>query len=146
MTTVSAIKSNIEGPLPLVREVQAAPPSPTEALGPVLGGAAPAVHEHVQSPLAMCGQAVVAAATLAVQGHADVELATGQIKPLSNFFLTVAASGERKTATDQLALAAVRKHEEMLAEKYTAERLSYLNDNEAWDAGRRRAVNTHKGN
>jgi uncharacterized protein DUF3987 len=94
----------------------------------------------------MCGQAVLAAATLAVQGHADVELATGQIKPLSNFFLTVAASGERKTATDQLALAAVRKHEEMLAEKYAAERLAYLNDQAAWEAARKRAINAHKGN
>src|SRR5262249_50708378 len=146
MTTVSAIKSNIEGPLPLVREVQEATPFPVGALGPVLGGAARAVHEHVQSPLAMCGQAVLAAATLAVQGHADVELATGQIKPLSNFFLTVAASGERKTATDQLALAAVRKHEEMLAEKYAAERLAYLNDHAAWEAARKRAIHTHKGN
>jgi hypothetical protein len=93
----------------------------------------------------MCGQAVLAAATLAVQGHADLELATGQIKPLSNFFLTVAASGERKTATDQLALAAVRKHEEILAEKYAAERLAFLNDHAAWDAARKRAISKHKG-
>ena len=96
MTTVPLIKSKNEKPLPLVREVQQATPFPVDALGPVLGGAACAVHEHVQSPLAMCGQAVLAAATLAVQGHADVELATGQIKPLSNFFLTVAASGKER--------------------------------------------------
>jgi hypothetical protein len=146
MTAVSVIKSNIEKPLPLVREVQQATPFPVEALGPVLSEAARAIHEHVQSPLAMGGQAVLAAATLVVQGLADVELATGQIKPLSNFFLTVAASGERKTATDQLALAAVRKHEEMLAEKYRAERIAFLNDHAAWEAARKRAISTHKGN
>ncbi|MBN8974853.1 MAG: DUF3987 domain-containing protein [Rhizobiales bacterium] len=88
----------------------------------------------------------MAAATLVVQGHADVELATGQIKPLSNFFLTVAASGERKTATDQRALTPVRKHEEFLAEKYKAERLAYLNDLAAWEAARKKAISSHKGN
>src|SRR3984893_9312139 len=118
MTNQAVITSNLEKPLPLVREVQPAAPFPDQALGPVLGAAAKAIQEHVQSPLAMCGQAVLAAAALAVQGHVDVELATGQVKPVSNFFLTVAASGERKTATDGLALSAVRKHEAFLAEQY----------------------------
>lgn len=146
MITVSALKSDIEKPLPLVRQVQLATPFPVEALGPALSDAAIAIHEHVQSPLAMCGQAVLAAATLVVQGHVDVELATGQIKPISNFFLTVAASGERKTATDQRALAPIRKHEEFLAEKYKAERLAFLNDHAAWEAARKKAINSNKGN
>lgn len=140
------LKHADERPLPLVRQVQPATIFPVEALGPILGNAAVAIHEHVQSPLAMCGQAVLAAATLVVQGHADVELTTGQIKPLSNFFLTVAASGERKTATDQRALAPVRKHEEFLAEKYKAERLAYQNDHAAWEAARKRAISSNKGN
>jgi len=48
--------------------------------------------------LAICGQSALAAATLAVQAHADIELPNQQAKPLANYFLTVAASGERKTA------------------------------------------------
>ncbi|MDI2073043.1 YfjI family protein [Bradyrhizobium sp. Mp27] len=143
--SVTMLKGTIERPLPLVRQAQPAGSFPIEALGPVLGDAAAAIHEHVQSPLAMCGQAVLAAAALVVQGHADVELATGQIKPVSNFFLTVAASGEKKTATDQRALAPVRKHEEFLAETYKAERQAFLNDHAAWDAARKAAINSHKG-
>jgi hypothetical protein len=139
-------KNAMERPLPLVRQPQPAAAFPVAALGPLLADATVAIHDYVQSPLAMCGQAVLAAATLVVQGHADVELATGQIKPLSNFFLTVAASGERKTATDQRALAPVRKHEEFLAEKYPAERLTFLNDHAAWDAARKKAISSHKGN
>jgi hypothetical protein len=146
MTNQAVIKSNLEKPLPLVREVQPAAPFPVRALGPVLGAAAEAIQEHVQSPLAMCGQAVLAAATLVVQGHADVQLAIGQIKPLSNFFLTVAASGERKTATDSLALVPIRKHEEFLTERYQIERPRFLNDHAAWEAARRKATNSHKGN
>jgi hypothetical protein len=105
-----------------------------------------AIHDYVQSPLAICGQAVLAAAALAVQGHADIELATGQIKPLSNYFLTIAASGERKTATDSMALAPIRKHEAYLAEIYQAELPRFQNDKLAWEAARRKAIQSNKGN
>jgi hypothetical protein len=133
-------------PLPLVRQVTPAEAFPVEALGEVLGSAARAIHDHVQSPLAICGQAVLAAATLAAQGHADVELATGQVKPLSNFYLTIAASGERKTATDSMALSPIRKHEAYLAEIYQAELPRFLNDKAAWEAARKKAIGSNKGN
>jgi hypothetical protein len=93
----------------------------------------------------MCCQAVLAAATLAVQGSADVELPTGQIKPIANFFLTVAGSGERKSATDSFALGPIRKHEEILLETYAAELPAYNNAKAAWDAARKKACISHKG-
>jgi hypothetical protein len=148
MTEVVTVLKEFQGqrPLPLVRQVPPAETFPVEALGEVLGSAALAIHDYVQSPLAMCGQAVLAAATLAVQGHADVELATGQVKPLSNFFLTVAASGERKTATDGMALSPIRKHEAYLAEIYQAEWPRFQNDKIAWEEARKKAVTLNKGN
>src|SRR4051812_14648090 len=82
-----------EPPRPLMRELPPADRFPVNALGEVLVPAARAIHDCVQAPLAICGQSVLAAATLAVQGHADVELPTRQTKPLTNFFLTVAATG-----------------------------------------------------
>ncbi len=48
--------------------------------------------------MAICAQSVQAAATLAVQGHADVELPTGHARPVSGFYVTVAATGDRKSA------------------------------------------------
>ena len=89
-----------------VRDVKAAAadPFPVDALGGVLEAAARAIHDKVQAPMAICAQAVMASATLAVQAHADVVLPTGQSKPLSCYFVTVAASGERKTACDGEAL------------------------------------------
>ncbi|MBR1197807.1 DUF3987 domain-containing protein [Bradyrhizobium sp. AUGA SZCCT0158] len=148
MTEVVTVLKELQGPrpLPLVREVVPADAFPVEALGEVLGSAALAIHDHVQSPLAMCGQAVLAAATLTVQGHADVEVATGQVKPLSNFYLTIAASGERKTATDSMALSPIRKHESYLAEIYQAELPRFQNDMIAWEAARKKAVTSNKGN
>jgi hypothetical protein len=98
-----------EPPRPLMREMPPADPFPIEALGP-LAAAAKAIHDRVQAPLAICGQSVLAAATLAVQGHANVELPIGgkRSKPLSSYFVTVAESGERKTEADHHALWAIR--------------------------------------
>jgi hypothetical protein len=145
MSGVIKAEFRAERPLPLLRALPAPEAFPVEALGDVLGPAAEAIQDIVQSPWAMCSQAVLAAATLAVQGFADVELPTGQIKPISNFFLTVAGSGERKSATDGLALAPIRKHEEILLETYVAELPAYNNAKAAWDAARKKACNSHKG-
>lgn len=148
MNNVVAVPSEFraEGPLPLLRELPPPESFPIEALGQILGPAAAAIQDTVQSPWAICGQAVLAAATLAVQGHADVQLPTGQVKPVSNFFLTIAASGERKSATDSLALGPVRKHEEALAETYRMEYPGFLNDKLAFEAARKKAITANKGN
>jgi Protein of unknown function (DUF3987) len=134
-----------EAPRPLMRELPPADPFPVDALGEVLAPAARAIHDRVQAPLAICGQSVLAAATLAVQGHADVELPTRQAKPLTNFFLTVAATGERKTAVDGEALWPVRKREAALREKFDAEGRDYDNSRLAWEKARDAATKNGKG-
>ncbi|UGX92331.1 DUF3987 domain-containing protein [Bradyrhizobium barranii subsp. barranii] len=145
MSSVIKAEFSAERPLPLVRALPAPEAFPIEALGDVLAPAAAAIQDVVQSPWAMCCQGVLAAATLAVQGFADVELPTGQVKPISSFFVTVAGSGERKSATDALALRPVRKHEEMLLEAYLAELPGYNNAKGAWDAAKKKACNANKG-
>ncbi len=91
-------------PQPLRREPPPAAPYPVEALGDVLGGMARRLAEVVQCPPALAGQAVLAAATLAAQAHADITI-DGRTYPLSEFFVTVAGTGERKSAADREALA-----------------------------------------
>jgi len=86
-----------ESPRPLARRLPPADPFPVEALGDVLGAAARAINDRIQAPPAICGQSVLASAALATQGHAMIELPTGQTKPLSNDFVTVAETGERKS-------------------------------------------------
>jgi hypothetical protein len=73
-----------EPPRPLCREPEPAETFPVYALGDVLGPAASGIQERVQAPLAICGQSVLAVATLAVQGHADVELPTGARAPIND--------------------------------------------------------------
>lgn len=100
-----------ETPEPLIRETDPADPFPVDALGPMLEPAALAIREHTLAPMALGAQSVLATASLVVQGFKDLELPTGQIKPVSCFFLSIAATGERKTACDTLALRPVRRFE-----------------------------------
>jgi hypothetical protein len=134
-----------EPPRPLIRELPPADPFPIDALGDVLGSAAMAIHERVRCPLAICGQSVIAAATLAIQAHADVELPTGHVRPISNFFVTIAETGERKTAADSEALWPVRKREKALREAYDEALPSYENQKIAWEKARDLAVKKAKG-
>jgi hypothetical protein len=53
-----------EPPRPLIRDLPPADPYPIDALGDVLAAAARAIHDRVQAPFAICGQSVLAAATL----------------------------------------------------------------------------------
>jgi hypothetical protein len=136
-----------EPPRPLMREVPSADPFPVDALGDVLAPAARGIHDRVQAPIAICGQSVLAAAALAVQGHADVLLPIGggHAKPVSSYFVTVAATGERKTECDKLAGWAMRKREKAIRDKFDLNLPAYINDKAAWDKAREAAQKHAKG-
>jgi len=116
------------------------------ALGPVLENAARAIMDRVQCPDAIAAQSVLGSASLAAQAHADVSIpATGHARPLSLFLVTVAASGERKSAADGEALAPLRRREEALRDHYAREKPSYDNAKAAWDEARKKALGKGKG-
>lgn len=104
-------------PEPLRRPPVAPPPYPVDALGGCLGAASERLHEVLQCPLALCGQSLLAAASLAAQSHADVVI-DGRREPLSLWHLTVAESGERKSAADQWALRAHRERERDMTDQH----------------------------
>lgn len=136
-----------EPPRPLTRELPPADPFPIDALGGVLGAAAGAIHDRVQAPLAICGQSVLGAASLALQGHADVVLPIGgdQSRPISNFLVTIGESGERKSECDKQALWPIRTREKALREQHDFDAPSYLNDKAAWDRARECTLKGGKG-
>ncbi|MBL9028869.1 MAG: DUF3987 domain-containing protein [Caedimonas sp.] len=92
-----------------------------QALGSLLSQAAEGICDIIQAPLEICGQSVLAAATLAVQAHGDVSLPIGQKKPISGYFVSVAATGERKSSCDGEALAPAKTYEESLSTEYKQE-------------------------
>jgi Protein of unknown function (DUF3987) len=133
-----------ESPRPLMRELPPADRFPVDALG-VLAPAALAIHDRVRAPIAICGQSVLAAGTLSVQGHANVELPMGHAKPVSGYFVSIGATGERKNGVDQEALGPIRKRESVLREVHSSEQLQYENEKEAWSAARKAAIKRAKG-
>jgi len=114
-------------PEPLRREIPPSEPYPISALGPILSDAANRIMDVIQAPDALCGQSVLAAASLAVQPYANVEI-DGRQRPLSGFFVTIGESGERKSGVDEQALWEHRKYEEELYQKYQDDFIRYEND------------------
>ena len=133
-----------EPPRPLCRPVGAPEPFPVDALGP-LKAPALAIQAHSKAPVAICAQAVLGAAALVAQAHADVVLPTGQARPISLFLLTIAASGERKSAVDSLALGAIYERETELRDIYRAETKAFEQDLDIWEAKKAEAKARMKG-
>ena len=125
----------VDAKRPLFRPLPPAPTFPLHALG-ALRPAAEAVQMRTQAPFAICAQSVLAAVTLAVQAHRDVELPGGGRRPLTGIFASVAESGERKSSVDQIALAPVHRIEEKWRQDHGAQMHAYLCDLEAWKAAR----------
>jgi hypothetical protein len=130
---------------PLYRPLPPALPYPIEALGP-LRPAAEAVHLVTQAPIALCAQSVLAAAALAVQAHHDVILPGGGRKPLTQIFVSIAESGERKSSVDRIALHAVYQVESKWREQNEGLVASYLADLAGWKEAVERAKKNGKGN
>ena len=127
-----------EGPQPLVREVPPGAAYPAQALGP-LTGAVQAVQGTTQAPVAIPAASALAVASLAVQGFADVET-LGGIRPLSLYALTIARSGERKSACDAPLMAALRVHEKEQAKAQRDAMQSWLNAAAIWKGERDRIL------
>lgn len=136
-------------PEPLRATLPPAQPYPVEALGPVLGAAARALHDAIKAPLVLCCQSVLAGASLAAQAHYDVQLPWGQIRPLSLFMATVGESGERKTAVDDVVLGAAKNQERTDLETYQTDLGAYELELESWkqagDAAKRAATTKKAG-
>jgi hypothetical protein len=71
-------------------------PYPVDALGPHLAPVVCCIAEATQVPVELAAQAVLAVGSLAVQGHASVRVLTGEIRPVTCFFLIIAESGSAR--------------------------------------------------
>ncbi|PRW92713.1 MULTISPECIES: YfjI family protein [Pseudomonas] len=104
-------------PRPLIESNPVAQPYPVQALGGILGPVVERMAEVIGVPQALAAQSVLAASALATQGHAGLQL-DGRNYPLSLYLITVAASGDRKTAADRCALLPAREWEREQWQRY----------------------------
>jgi len=127
-----------QAPEPLRRPTPPPEPYPMQELGEVLGPAAQSLRRVIQAPDAICGASILAAASLATQGLANV-IRDGQEIPLSLWCLSVAESGERKSAVDKEAMRPIRDHEKCLMETHASAKQSHDNKMEEWKVRRDKA-------
>lgn len=136
-----------EEPARLLREIPPGARYPIEALGP-LREAAEAVHDITQAPPALGAQSALGVASLAAQALGDVETLGGSA-PCSLFLLSIAQSGERKSAGDRLLMRPVFEYQRELGAAAADEFAAYRNRLDIWQAKRSAivaAAKTKKGN
>jgi len=103
-------------PTPLFGELREADQVPWQALGP-LADAISGISTLTQAPAAIAMQSVLTVVSTATQGLGDVETLHGNV-PISLFALTIAQSGERKSACDALATRAIKQIDQELERQY----------------------------
>ncbi len=128
----------MEGPQPLVRDIPRGTDYPVNALGP-LRAAVEAVQAATQAPVAIAAQSALSVASLAVQAHANVETLAGPV-PVSLYALTIAQSGERKSACDRLVMQGLRDHEKAQTDAYREDLADWITAHKVWTAKRDRLV------
>ena len=133
-----------EGPQPLLREIAPGAAYPVAALGP-LADAVRAVQGATQAPVELPAASALAVASLAVQGFADVETLGGN-RPLALYALTIARSGERKSACDAPLMVALRDYEKDQAEAQRGAVASWQNAHALWKGERDRILAEAKRN
>lgn len=120
---------------PLIAHTEALP-YPIDALPTLIRNAVTEVCGFVKSSESMVSMSALAALSLAIQAHTDVQRAEKLEGPCSLFFCCIADSGERKTTCDSYFTKALRDYQ--ARESETAKPLidAYKTDLEVWAAQR----------
>ncbi len=126
-----------DAPPPLVELAARREPVPIESLPIALRGGVEAIAAHAQVDTALAANSVLAAAGFIAQAHVNVMLLQGQVAPVSQFFLSVASSGDRKTTTDKFATGAIRNYQTELMRAFRIECDAKLNEVAVWDMQRK---------
>jgi putative DNA primase/helicase len=128
-------KDNLAGkyetPVPLRTSLGAAP-YPLNALPSLIKEAIYEAEESCKAPMALIAASALSAISAAVQGLVSVQRSEGLSGPASLFFLTLAASGERKTSVDNLFSKAIREWELEQKEAAKPVMAEYHADMTAW--------------
>ena len=132
-------------PLPLAAK-SAPPPYPVDALGELLGNAAKALAYHVQAPLGMAGQSVLAVTSLAVQGHVNVKKGNVGTSPTTLYCLTIAASGERKSTLDGRTVKPIHDYQAERRAEHETLMAEYRAELEAHELRYKSIITSYKGN
>jgi len=117
--------------------VQIAPEQyPLDALPDAVRCAVEEVAGFVKAPIPLIASSALAALSLAIQAHVDVERAAKLHGPSSLFLLAIADSGERKSTCDGFFTTAIKDYEAQEQEAAKPLIKAYKSEHDAWEAQR----------
>lgn len=94
------------------------------------------VERRIQSPVPIVAASMLSTMSIACQGLFDVQLPSGPTVPPSLFFLTVADSGERKSATDKVFTRSIMEYEHRQDEQREKALRDYEAKSDVWELRR----------
>ena len=109
---------------------------PIDALPDSVRCAVQEVAGFVKAPIPLIATSALAALSLAIQAHTDVERAVKLSGPCSLSLMAIACSGERKTTCDSFFTSAIADYEARQQEAAKPLVLAYKSEREAWEAQR----------
>ena len=127
---------NWNHPIPLIHGLNNETPYPFDALPNILQQVVNAYQSYGQQPLSLVASGALANLSLACQTLANVARDHYLISPVSLYFLVIASSGERKSASDNVFSKAIRQWEASVRKKREPERLAALTQHKAWQMER----------
>ena len=122
-------------PQPLTAKIEAES-YPVDALPDTIRAAVEEVGGFVKAPVPLVASSAIAALSLAIQAHYDVERASKLHSPVSTFTLVIAESGERKSTCDGFFTKAIRDYESAQVEAGKPFMKDYNAAIESWEAKR----------
>lgn len=109
---------------------------PLDALPDAVRCAVQEVAGFVKAPIPLIATSALAALSLAIQAHTDVERADRLSGPCGLFLLAIADSGERKSTCDGFFTTAIRDYQAREQEAAKPQIQAYKSEHDAWEAQR----------
>ena len=122
-------------PAPLIAQVEQLP-YPVDALPTAVRLAVEEVAGFVKAPVPMIAMSALAALSMAVQAHFDVQRAERLTGPCSLFLLAIADSGERKSTCDGFFTKAIRDYEAAAQKEAEPQIQAFKSEVAIWEAQR----------
>ena len=115
-----------------IMHIERPDPYPIDALPDEIRAAVLEAQGFFQAPIAMVATSALSSLSLASQARADVSRTSGLEGPVSIFSLTIAESGERKSACDAKFMVPIREYQEYEAFVRSSEIKAYEASLESW--------------
>jgi putative DNA primase/helicase len=109
---------------------------PLDALPDVVRRAVQEVADFVKAPIPLIATSALAALSLAIQAHTDVQRAEKLHGPCGLFLLAIADSGERKSTCDGFFTTAIRDYQAQEQEAAKPFIRAHKSEHDAWEAQR----------